>query len=291
MVALAHVASGKVREIYEVDADHLLLVATDRVSAYDSILEPPIPDKGRVLTGIAAFWFSVIDTPHHLVGLDVSTVSDDPDLRGRSMLVRRADMLPIECVVRGYLAGSAWREYAAGGGPATEHLSPGLDRFQALAEPIFTPATKASSGHDQNVTTAQAASLVGADLIEELRRRSIEIYLRLAEHARSRGLVLADTKLEFGMVDGELVLADEVGTPDSSRYWRSEPVPGGEPPAGLDKQYVRDWLDAAGWNHDPPPPRLDDDVVAGLRRRYVEAFERLTDTPFPAYLEDPNRWT
>lgn len=293
MVALPHLASGKVREIYRVDDEHLLFVATDRISAYDVILSPTIPDKGRVLTGLSLFWFAMLDVVDHLVGTDISALdglspSDHDWLSGRSMIVRRAEVVPMECVVRGYLYGSAWREYAAGGGPATEGLPPGLRQGERLDQPIFTPATKASSGHDENLTEADARALVGDELYEEARHRSLDIYQRAARHAADRGLILSDTKFEFGVIDGQLALVDEVLTPDSSRYWPAADWRPGVPAAGFDKQYVRDWLDSTGWDHDPPAPELPDQVVMGTRARYVEAYELITDHSFDTYMEDAN---
>jgi phosphoribosylaminoimidazole-succinocarboxamide synthase len=287
--ALPHVASGKVREIYEVDADHLLFVATDRISAYDVILPTPIPDKGRVLTGVSLFFFDLLDTPNHMVttaldGLGL-TAAEAADLRGRAMVVARAEVLPIECVVRGYLYGSAWREYEAGGGPTTEHLPRGLRQADRLPAPVFTPATKATSGHDENLTESQARSIVGDAIYAEVRDRSIAIYEQAATHAAERGVILADTKFEFGFVDGRLTLVDEVLTPDSSRWWpAAEWTPGGPVPS-FDKQYVRDWLDSSGWDHQPPAPVLPDAVVSGTRDRYVEAYERITGNSFDEYLE------
>ncbi|MEX1043363.1 MAG: phosphoribosylaminoimidazolesuccinocarboxamide synthase [Acidimicrobiia bacterium] len=289
MLALPHVASGKVREIYEVDADHLLFVATDRISAYDVILPTTIPDKGRVLTGVSLHFFDLVDSPHHLVTTDLAgldlTQEERDELAGRAMIVKRADVLPIECVVRGYLYGSAWREYAAGGGPTTEHLPAGLRQADRLPRPVFTPATKAVSGHDENLDEASARALVSDDVYEEVRARSIAIYELAAEQAASSGVILADTKFEFGFVSGELTLVDEVLTPDSSRWWPAEEwEPGGTVPS-FDKQYVRDWLDASGWDHTPPAPELPDDVVMGTKARYVEAFERVTGQSFDDYLE------
>ena len=289
VLALPHVASGKVREIYEVDADHLLFVATDRLSAYDVILPTPIPDKGRVLTGVSLFFFELLDTPNHLVTTDLSgldlTEADREELAGRSMIVRRAEVLPMECVVRGYLFGSAWREYAAGGGPTTEHLPAGLRQADRLADPIFTPATKSSSGHDENMTETEARALVGDAAYEEARDRSLAIYRRASAHAESNGVLLADTKFEFGFIEGQLTLVDEVLTPDSSRYWPADSwVPGGPVPS-YDKQYVRDWLDDSGWDHVPPAAHLPDDVVVGTRARYIEAFERIAGQGFEDYLE------
>lgn len=288
MPALPHVASGKVREIYEIDADRLLFVATDRISAYDVILEDPIPDKGRVLTGLSLYFFDLLDVPNHLITTDLTDLPgiDEQErawLAGRAMVVKRARVVPMECVVRGYLYGSSWREYAAGGGPTTEHLPPGLKKADKLPEPIFTPATKAQSGHDQNLTEAEARELVGTDLYEELRSRSVDIYLRAADHAARRGVILADTKFEFGFADDELLLIDEVLTPDSSRYWPADAWQPGTDPPSFDKQYVRDWLDSTGWDHTPPAPRLPQEVVEGTRARYIEAFERITGRPFSEY--------
>lgn len=269
--------SGKVREIYALSEDRLLIVATDRISAYDVILPDPIHDKGRVLTALTAFWLERLPGPHHLLTLDVSGLEvPGTDLSGRAMIVRRAEVVPLECVVRGYLYGSAWREYQAGGGPTTEHLPPGLQLTDRLPEPIFTPATKAVDGHDENLTVRQAREVVGADLYETLRRRSIDLYLEAATYAARRGLILADTKFEFGFADGELILIDEVLTPDSSRYWAAESW---NPPADVpsfDKQYVRAWLDRGGWDHRPPAPSLPPEVIAGTRNRYLEVYERLT---------------
>ncbi len=291
VLALPHVGSGKVREIYEVDGDHLLLVASDRISAYDCILPNPIPDKGRVLTGLSLFFFDLLDTPNHLVSTELSAIKgltdeDRDHLAGRSMVVRRADVIPVECVVRGYLYGSAWREYAAGGGPSTEHLPAGLAKADKLPEPIFTPATKAAGGHDENIDEAAARTSLGDELYEELRRRSLETYSRAAAHAAERGVILADTKFEFGFSGGELILIDEVLTPDSSRYWPADQWHSGRDMPSYDKQFVRDWLDVTGWDHSPPAPELPDDVVMGTKARYVEAFERITEQSFEAYLEE-----
>ncbi len=285
-----HLASGKVREIYELDDERLLFVATDRISAYDVILPDPIPDKGRVLTGLSLYWFDLLDVPNHLLTTDLEDLPIDDEARrelaGRAMVVRRADVVPMECVVRGYLYGSAWREYAAGGGPTTEHLPPGLEMGSKLDEPIFTPATKATDGHDENLDEAAARGLVGDELYEELRRRSLTIYTRAADHAAARGVILADTKFEFGFVGDELILVDEVLTPDSSRYWPADEWAPGVTMPSFDKQYVRDWLDSTGWDHTPPAPRLPADVISGTRARYVEAYERITGRPFTAYMEE-----
>ncbi len=289
MVALTHVASGKVREMYEVDAGHLLLVATDRISAYDVILNQPIPDKGRVLTGLSLHFFDYLDTPNHLVTTDLGEVAgltknDAQELAGRAMVVRRAEVIPVECVVRGYLYGSSWREYRDGGGPTTEHLPPGLALADRLPEPIFTPATKATTGHDENITESQTRDLLGNDLYEELRKRSVDIYLRASEYAAGKGVILADTKFEFGFAGDELLLIDEVLTPDSSRYWPADEWEPGRDVPSFDKQYVREWLDTTDWDRNPPAPDLPEDIVAGTRSRYVEAYERITGSSFDDYL-------
>ncbi len=286
---LPHIASGKVREIYEVDREHLLFVATDRISAYDVILDQLIPDKGKVLAGLSLHFFDLLDTPNHLVSTDLSTLPglDDgerEELRGRSMVVRRAEVIPVECVVRGYLYGSSWREYRDGGGPTTEHLPSGLALADRLPEPIFTPATKATTGHDENITESETRELLGDELYEELRKRSVDIYLRASEHAAARGVILADTKFEFGFAGGELLLIDEVLTPDSSRYWPADQwVPGQDVPS-FDKQYVREWLDTTDWDKTPPAPDLPDEIVEGTRSRYVEAYERITGDSIAEYL-------
>ena len=287
--ALPHVASGKVREIYEIDRDHLLFVATDRISAYDVILNQTIPDKGRVLTGLSLHFFDLLDVPNHLVTTDLSGVDgldeeDRVELAGRSMVVRRAEVVPVECVVRGYLYGSSWREYRDGGGPTTEHLPEGLRLADKLDEPIFTPATKAATGHDENLTEAQARDILGDDLYEELRQRSLDIYTRANRYAAERGVILADTKFEFGHADGELLLIDEVLTPDSSRYWPADRYQPGEDVPSFDKQYVREWLDRQPWDKTAPAPDLPDEIVEGTRRRYIEAYERITGRSFDDYL-------
>jgi phosphoribosylaminoimidazole-succinocarboxamide synthase len=297
---VTHVAAGKVRDLYAA-GDELLLVASDRISTYDVVHPTPIPDKGRILTGLASFWFARLDgvTPHHLVaaqppalldGLDVVGAGLDPDwLAGRTMRCRRTRVVPFECVVRGHLAGSGWVEYQRTSAVCGVPLPAGLREADALPEPVFTPATKAAHGeHDENVPFSVMVDALGAPLAEELRRRALEVYAHGAAHAASVGLILADTKLEFGLVaDGaggvELLLIDEVLTPDSSRYWPADRwAPGGSPPS-FDKQYVRDHVTAAGWDRRPPAPDLPDDVVAATRARYVEAYERLTGTPFATW--------
>ncbi len=290
MAGLHHIGSGKVRDIYELSDDRLLIVASDRISAFDVVNNALIPDKGRVLTGLSLHWFDELATPHHLISTDVADIPDITDveakeLAGRSMLVRRAEVIPMECVVRGYLYGSSWKEYHAGGGPTTEHLPAGLELASQLLTPIFTPATKATDGHDENLTEAEARAFVGGDLYEELRSRSIDLYLRGAEFAAERGIILADTKFEFGVADDEVILIDEVLTPDSSRYWPADEwAPGGTIPS-YDKQPVRDWLETRDWDKTEPAPDLPPDVVTATRDRYVAAYELLTGETFASYLE------
>jgi phosphoribosylaminoimidazole-succinocarboxamide synthase len=289
VLKLPHVASGKVREIYEIDSDSYLFVATDRISAYDVILDQLIPDKGRVLTGVSLHFFDYLDAPNHLISTDLSNVpalsdQDRSELAGRAMIVRKAEVIPVECVVRGYLYGSSWREYREGGGPTTEHLPSGLSMAAKLPEPIFTPATKSTTGHDENITEAQTRGLLGDALYEELKTRSIDIYARANDYAAERGVILADTKFEFGHANGELLLIDEVLTPDSSRYWPADEwVPGKEVPS-FDKQYVRDWLETQSWDKTPPPPTLPDHIVSGTASRYIDAYERITGHKFDHYL-------
>ena len=287
VLALNHLGSGKVREIYEVDADRLLIVASDRISAYDVVMSEEIPDKGKVLTGLSDHWFELLDTPHHLLSTDPAEVpgidaAAAEYLAGRMMLVRRCEVIPMECVIRGYLYGSSWREYEAGGGPTTEHLPDGLQLADRLPEPIFTPATEAASGHDENLTEAEARRLVGDALYEDLKARSLAIYLAGAEFAATRGIILADTKFEFGVFGDDVILIDEVLTPDSSRYWPAEAWGPGRTMPSFDKQPLRDWLDQQPWDRSPPPPPLPAEVIKSTRDRYVEAFELLTGTSFEA---------
>jgi phosphoribosylaminoimidazole-succinocarboxamide synthase len=275
------VASGKVREIYALDDERLLLVASDRVSTFDVVLPTEVPDKGRVLTGLSAFWFA--RTAHictnHLLGLR-------PD--GRSTECRRLEMLPLECVVRGYLAGSGWKDYLVDGAVCGHALPPGLQESERLPEPIFTPATKATEGHDENIDAERGIELVGEERFRELERLSLELYGFASHYAAERGIILADTKLELGLdSDGRIVLADEAFTPDSSRFWPADEYEPGGPQPSFDKQFVRDYCETLGWDKTPPGPELPDDVVAGTRARYVEAFERLTGIPFDGYLADP----
>jgi phosphoribosylaminoimidazole-succinocarboxamide synthase len=280
--AALHVGSGKVRELYALDEERLLLLASDRISTFDVVLPTDIPDKGRVLTGLSGFWFARTRKicANHLIALR-------PD--GRSTECRRLEMLPIECVVRGYLAGSGWKDYSATGAVCGHALPAGLMESAQLPEPIFTPATKATTGHDENIDREQAAELVGADRLAEVERVAIALYRHAAAHAGQRGILIADTKFEFGLDEsGRLVLGDEALTPDSSRFWPAdEYAPGGSQPS-FDKQFVRDYCEALGWDKTPPGPELPDDVVAGTRARYVEAFEQLTGIGFDDYLADPD---
>ncbi len=287
---LVHIASGKVRDIFQFDDDHLVLVASDRISAFDVVMSEPIPDKGRVLTGLSLHWFNLLPTANHLVSADVWDIPDmdeagAAELAGRTMIVQKATVVPMECVVRGYLYGSSWGEYQAGGGPTTEHLPPGLTKASRLDTPLFTPATKAESGHDENLTEAGARSFVGDGLYEELRDRSLAIYTAGRDYAAERGIILADTKFEFGLVDGELTLIDEVLTPDSSRYWPADEWAEGATMPSFDKQYLRDWLETQQWDKTAPAPPLPLDITTGTRSRYIEAYELLTGESFVTYLK------
>jgi phosphoribosylaminoimidazole-succinocarboxamide synthase len=273
---------GKVRDIYDL-GDQLLLVASDRLSAYDHVLRPAIPGKGRILNQLTLFWMDKLAgiVPNHLLATEVadfpSLLRPHADLLdGRAVVVRKAEVLPFECVARGFLAGSAFKEYRKSGTACGLALPPGLDRASRLPEPIFTPATKAESGHDENVSFETLASGVGAETASRLREVTLDLYREGARHAETVGLLLADTKFEFGLVAGELVLIDEALTPDSSRYWEAGGWSPGAEPASFDKQFVRNWLDSSGWDHESTPPELPADVVAGTRDRYVEAFRRLT---------------
>src|SRR6184192_3234158 len=278
---LVHVASGKVRELFTIDDSRLLLVASDRISTFDVVLPTEIPDKGRVLTGLSAFWFARTSSivPNHLRGLGAD---------GRSTECRRLEMLPLECVVRGYITGSGWKDYQATGATSGHALPEGLRESDRLPEPIFTPSTKADEGHDENIDLDQAGELVGAERLQEVERVSLELYRFASEYALTRGIIIADTKFEFG-VDGEgrLVLADEAFTPDSSRFWPADEYEPGRAQPSYDKQFVRDYCESLGWDKTDPGPELPGDVVAGTRARYVEAFERLTGISFDAYLADP----
>ena len=280
------IASGKVREIYEGRDRTLLIVASDRISTYDAVHPTPIPDKGSVLTGLSTFWFERTAgiVPNHML----SVTDGVPDeARSRGMLVRRLEMLPIECVVRGYLSGSGWKDYQRTGEVCGIAVPEGLSESDRLPEPIFTPATKAVEGHDENIDFDRAAELVGdRALTERVREVSLAVYQHAADHARERGIILADTKFEFGLdSDGELTLGDEVSTPDSSRFWPADQYEPGRPQPSFDKQFVRDWASSTGWDRNPPAPPVPDDVVARTREKYIEAYERVTGEPFDAWLK------
>ena len=285
IASLEPVAQGKVRDIFAVGDDRLLLVTSDRISTYDAVHPTPIPDKGAVLTGLSAFWFERTQdvVPNHLI-----SYTDVPDeVRGRALLVDRLDMFPVECVVRGYITGSGWKDYQRSGEVCGIALPDGLQESQQLPEPIFTPATKADVGdHDENVDFDRAAEILGdREALEELRRISIELYARASAHARERGIILADTKFELGRnAGGDIVLADEALTPDSSRFWPADTYEVGRGQPSFDKQYVRDWSSGSGWDKSPPAPELPDDVVQGTRQRYREAYEKITGEPFDEWL-------
>ncbi len=272
---------GKVRDIYDL-GDRLVIVATDRISAFDWVLPSAIPDKGRVLTALSLFWFDFLGVPNHVLGTDPKDMGPEfaaraDELAGRTVLVRKARVVPIECVVRGYLAGSGWKEYRAGGAVCGIPLPSGLQQSQQLPEPIFTPATKEETGHDQNISFERMAEITGPSVAEELRRRSLDVYRRATDYARARGLLIADTKFEWGeLPGGELILIDEVLTPDSSRFWPADGYRAGISPPSFDKQFVRDWLETTAWDKNSPPPELPRDVVERTREKYLEAFERLT---------------
>ena len=282
MSEVVHVGSGKVRELYALDDERLLLTASDRISTFDVVLPTEIPDKGRVLTGLSGYWFTRTRAicPNHLIALR-------PD--GRSTECRRLEMLPIECVVRGYLSGSGWKDYNATGTVCGHLLPEGLVESSRLPEPIFTPATKATSGHDENITREQAAELVGARLFAEAERLSLELYRFATAYALERGIIIADTKFEFGLdAGGVLTLGDEALTPDSSRFWPADEYEAGGPQPSFDKQFVRDYCEALGWDKTDPGPEIPEAVVTGTRTRYVEAFEQLTGIAFDDYLADPS---
>jgi len=279
------VRRGKVRDIYDL-GDQLLLVSTDRISAFDWVLPSGIPDKGRVLTQCSAFWFDWLKEPNHMLTCDVTQMNlpegiDCEPLAGRSMLVRKTEVVPIECVVRGYLSGSGWKEYQESESVCGIDLPSGLTESAQLSTPIFTPATKEETGHDINISFERMVEIVGADVAEELRRRSIDIYQRGADYARQRGIIIADTKFEWGVVDDELILIDEVLTPDSSRFWPADQYEAGHGQPSFDKQFVRDWLSETGWDKNSDPPALPENVVTGTRDKYIEAYEQLTGDTFP----------
>jgi phosphoribosylaminoimidazole-succinocarboxamide synthase len=287
---LNHIKKGKVRDLYSTDAG-IIMVASDRISAFDVVLPTPIPDKGKVLTALSVFWFDrlahIID--NHLISTQVDDFPPEAkthasDLRGRSMLVRPTQVVPIECVARGYITGSGWKEYKKSSSICGISLPEGLVESQALPEPIFTPSTKADEGHDENISFERACQIAGRDVMEQLREVTLSLYTEAAEYAESKGIIIADTKFEFGVADGEVILIDEALTPDSSRFWpASEYAPGGGVPS-FDKQYVRDWLDSSGWDHSPPGPELPEDVVVNTRAKYIDAYERLTGEKFDTWL-------
>ena len=280
-------SQGKVRDIYDL-GDRLLLVATDRISAYDVVLPSLIPDKGRVLTALSQFWFARTQglVANHLLS---AKVKDFPDvgldqeyLAGRTLLVKKAEVIPIECVVRGYLAGSAWAEYQEKGRVCGRTFPEGMKESEALPEPLFTPSTKAAEGHDENITVAEMENIIGADLARRLRQISLNLYAFAAAFASGRGLIIADTKFEFGQVDGDVILIDEVLTPDSSRFWPVDGYGVGKAQPSFDKQFVRDWLDESGWDRQPPGPELPPKIISRTRAKYIEAYERLTGVKWPA---------
>jgi phosphoribosylaminoimidazole-succinocarboxamide synthase len=278
------VRRGKVRDVYDL-GDTLLFVATDRISAFDYILPNGIPRKGEVLTRLSRFWFDLLNVPCHFLSDDPSAAALPPgtnieSLRGRSMVVRKTEVIPIECVARGYLSGSGWKEYQRTGTVCGIPLPAGLKESSRLPEPIFTPATKAESGHDENISFEQTAAIIGLPLAEQLRRLTLEIYSSGCQYASSRGIIIADTKFEFGLRDGQVLLIDEVMTPDSSRFWPADDWQPGRGQASFDKQFVRDWLERSGWDKNSPPPVLPEDVVHRTAERYIEAWTRLTGKPF-----------
>jgi phosphoribosylaminoimidazole-succinocarboxamide synthase len=289
--AVRHRYSGKVRDLYETDDGMLLFVASDRISAFDVVMAERIPDKGRVLTALSVWWAEVLDdlAPSHLVsvvdrvpeGVTGLVAGTEPrDLVGRALVVRPAEMLPLECIVRGYLSGSAYKEYRRSGTVHGEPVAPGLEESARLPQPVFTPSTKAEVGHDENISFAAAADLVGRDAATAARDLCLAAYTRAAQRAEDRGIIIADTKFELGWIDGRLAICDEILTPDSSRFWPADQWSPGSSPPSLDKQPVRDWLEASGWDKQPPPPALPPDVVSTTRSRYVEAYERLTGLSF-----------
>lgn len=283
---------GKVRDVHDLGDERLLVITSDRISAYDAVMPTLIPDKGRVLTGISAHWFAHTGDiiPNHLLSTRLADVPKQvrtPDMAGRTMVVRKLAMLPIECVVRGYLAGSGWKDYQSTGAVCGHVLPAGLRQAEQLPRPIFTPATKAHEGHDENITRDQAAQLVGTDLFEQAEAACLSLYMRAAEHCAAKGIILADTKFELGVDgDGILVLGDEACTPDSSRFWPKDHYALDTSPPSFDKQYLRDWLDASGWDHTPPAPALPDEVVQGTRARYSEAYERITGATVDDWIKE-----
>ncbi len=279
------VRQGKVRDVYDL-GEHYLMVASDRISAFDWILPTRIPDKGRVLTQISKFWFDYCNVPHHLVSTDVHSVQlpdglDANELDGRTMIVKKCEVVPIECVVRGYLVGSGWRDYQRTGAVCGISLPDGLPNCAKFDEPLFTPATKAEEGHDENISFEQMIDVVGQDVANELKEKSMDIYSRGRDYAAEKGIILADTKFEWGWHDGQLILIDEVLTPDSSRFWPADDYEPGRNQVSFDKQFVREWLDSTDWDKNSEPPELPQEIVDKTREKYIEAFERLTEKEFP----------
>ena len=283
---LPHLYQGKVRDMYDAGDDTLVIVASDRMSAFDVVMNEPVPNKGRVLTAISSFWFERLQhlAPNHIISTDVADFPEgaqDPELAGRSMHVRKAEMLPIECIVRGYISGSAWKEYEASGTVHGMVMSSGLSKSEQLPVPVFTPSTKAQDGlHDENISFERAVEMVGSDVAEQARDMSLALYGEASAWAAERGIIIADTKFELGFVEGELVVADEMLTPDSSRFWPADQWEPGTTPPSYDKQPVRDFLDGLDWDKTPPPPTLPDDVIDAAQRRYVEGYEVITGLSF-----------
>ena len=289
-MSLKKLYSGKVRDVYDAGDDRLLFVASDRISVFDVVLNEPIPDKGRVLTAMTVFWLDVLKdlAPNHMITVDPAEfpagADEIPDLAGRAMVVRKAEMLPIECIVRGYITGSAWSEYKKSGTMHGTPLPADLKESEKLPEPVFTPSTKAQEGHDENISFEAAADLVGKEAAEAVRDLSINAYQQAADLAESRGIIIADTKFELGYIDGKLALCDEILTPDSSRFWPADEWQPGSAPPSFDKQPVRDALAATGWDKKPPPPPLPQDVIDASRQRYITAYERITGKKFGDWL-------
>ena len=285
---LPHVHSGKVRDIYEIDSQNLRRVTSDRLSAFDVVLNEPIPEKGRVLTAMTRYWLEKLNNlvPNHLISVDPTYLSDEISLEnrefllGRTMICRRAEMLPVECIVRGFITGSAWKEYKENGTVHGEKVVSGLKESEQFQQPLFTPSTKATSGHDENISFSESIEILGSDLAEKVKDTSLKCYKLAADLAMERGIIIADTKFEFGLIDGELVLADEVLTPDSSRFWPEEQWSIGSSPPSFDKQPVRDFLDGIEWDKKPPPPTLPSEVISATSSRYIEAYEKISGKSF-----------
>lgn len=285
---LPHVHSGKVRDIYEIDSQNLLMVTSDRLSAFDVVLNEAIPEKGRVLTAMTRYWLDKLNNlvPNHLISVDPTYLSDEISLEnrefllGRTMICRRAEMLPVECIVRGFITGSAWKEYKENGTVHGEKVVSGLKESEQFQQPLFTPSTKATSGHDENISFSESIEILGSDLAEKVKDTSLKCYKLAADLAMERGIIIADTKFEFGLIDGELVLADEVLTPDSSRFWPEEQWSIGSSPPSFDKQPVRDFLDGIEWDKKPPPPTLPSEVISATSSRYIEAYEKISGKSF-----------